>query len=452
MAHVVRDPKGYYVMMGLTPQADLAAVKRAYRTRAKLLHPDRNPSPRASQEFAALTEAYRVLSDPDARWAYDTGQRPNRHREASRGASPSAAARAASAARSDAEWAGEPPLAPRTCRVCGRATADLRHRVLHRVRGRGLRVETTPIIGVFCRTHGDRTAVAASLYCWGLGWWGLPWGPLLTLRALWRNLWGGSQPAAENYQLLTAQARAFMARGNLPLARMLAEQARPFARSEPEKRHVSQLMDALADQPRPTGPAAQRRRGPGSAHLAQLAPLLLIAAVALYIAGPTRVITGALDWVAAIVEPPRPQPEPTSPPRPDQGPVTGITLGAPDASEGALPSPQGPFSGRTMVPNATPDQPAMGPTVATPRPPQQGDTTNLFTIRPGGAIVRTGPDDSYQPVDTLPAGSVVMVTETSRDETWSRILSARGISGFVPSATLMASETPADDTAPTAER
>jgi len=432
MAHVVRDPKGYYIMMGLTPEADLAAVKRAYRARAKLLHPDRNPSPRASQEFAALTEAYRVLSDPQARLAYDTGQRPG-----GRGG----ASRAASAAPADAPAGAEGSLAPRTCRVCGRATADLRHRVLHRVRGRGLRVEQSPIAGVFCRVHGDRTAVAASLYCWAVGWWAVPWGPIATVRALWRNLWGGTQPAPENYQLLSAQARAFLARGNLPLARLLAEQARPFARAETEKRHIAQLLDALADQPRPSGPAARRRRGPGPAQVAQLAPLLLIAAVALYIAGPIRVITGALDWVAAEPAPSGPAPSSAVTPPRDQGPVSGTTLGAPpDTGAGAAPS-RGPFSGRTMAPENGPD-PGLGPTAA-PEP----DSARLLVIRPSGVVVRTGPRQSDPALTTLPGGTVVMITGQYRDGTWSRVLSARGVSGYVPSDALLSrdrTDTPAE--------
>lgn len=419
MAHVVRDPKGYYIMLGLTPEADLKAVKAAYRARAKLLHPDRNPSPRASQEFAALTEAYRILSDAGTRIAYDTGRMGGPQGGAARSSRPSGP----TAASREAVWGKGPDsaLAPRTCRVCGRATADLRHRVVYRVRGRGRRVEEDAISGVFCGAHGDRTAVAASLYCWALGWWAVPWGPILTVRALWRNLWGGRVVAEENYQLLAGQARAFLARGNLPLARVLAEQARPFAREETQKRHIAQLLEALADQPRPSRREAPRHWRLGSAQAAQLAPLLLVLAVAFYIAGPTRVITGLLEAVSG--NPSAEAPGQATAPPPSSGPISGTTFGS--APPDALPpdAQQGPFSGRTLEPAARP------PEVATPSGP-------LFRVRTDGTILRAGPDQAERAVTTLAAGVVVMGTGESHDGAWRRVLSVRGASGFVPAAAL----------------
>ncbi|SDE32857.1 DnaJ domain-containing protein [Rhodospira trueperi] len=389
MSHVVRDPKGYYIMLGIPPTADLASIKRAYRARSKLLHPDRNPSPHASAEFHALNEAYRVLADPAARHAYDTGRTGH---ETTRPA-PRPAPGADGAA-----------LTPRTCRVCGRATADLRYLVLHRVRGAGLRVRRQPITGVFCRAHGDRMAVAASLYCWALGWWALPWGPVATLAALWRNLGGGEAPPRENFELLAFQARAFLARGNLPMARTLTEQARPFARTDAERHHITQLLEVLADQP------AKRARGRGfrfgSAQIAQLAPLLLIAAVALYIAGPSKVIGQLLSAVPETTTgaPPPPAPEPSR-----KEPVSG------------------PFIGRT-----TPADPAPTP----PPPPEAAPMEGLYVIGPDSVEVRRLPAPDAGVAGTLSRGTVVMVTEVSRDGAWSRVLSARGISGFVPSAAL----------------
>jgi molecular chaperone DnaJ len=47
-------------------------IRRAYKSKAILLHPDKNPGdPEAESRFAALGEAYRVLSDPQARTDYD---------------------------------------------------------------------------------------------------------------------------------------------------------------------------------------------------------------------------------------------------------------------------------------------------------------------------------------------------------------------------------------------
>ena len=39
-----RDPKGYYSILDVPPDASAAEIKRGFRFRAKDLHPDRNPS------------------------------------------------------------------------------------------------------------------------------------------------------------------------------------------------------------------------------------------------------------------------------------------------------------------------------------------------------------------------------------------------------------------------
>lgn len=457
----IRDPKGYYAVLGLTPQADLAAVKRAYRTRAKVLHPDRNPSPRASSEFNALTEAYRVLGDPERRRAYDSaaGAASVAGGWTGDGAGGSPRNRAHPPRRGPSRGAGlggggtDGALTPRTCRVCGRATRDLRHLVVLRVRGRGLRVEQTPIEGVFCGAHGDRTAVAASLSCWALGWWALPWGPLLTLQALWVNLWGGRMPAAENYQLLSFQARAFLARGNLPTARVLAEQARPFARTDAERRHVQQLLEALADQPRPRGRAGAGRGGRrrfGSAQVAQLAPLLLIATLALYVAGPSRVIGGLIDTMTAppagsgpaedtgTAQPPAaPSPAPAPTPAPAPAPAPAPPPAAvPDTRSAPEAAPRGPFRGQTA------------PEVDASRTPDTPAAAALFTVRSPSLPVRLGPGESYRVVATVPAGTVVMIAALAREGTWGRVLSARGISGWVPTDALAPVEPVTDPSRP----
>ncbi len=438
MAPVVQDPKGYYGVLGLTPKADGAAVKRAYRSRAKLLHPDRNPSPRAVAEFQFLNEAYRVLSDPEARAQYDRVPPPlaarvtwpgdnGRGRGHQQGPAPGSVPPRTDRPASDGS------LAPQVCRVCGRVTAQPRYLVLHRVRGRGFRVEQRPIRGVFCRLHGDRTAVAASLYCWGLGWWALPWGPARTIQALWRNLPGGERPAAENHQLLMHQARAFLARGNLPLARSMAEQGLSFARTPEERQHATRILDALADQPR----LKPRERGPwpGSAVLAQLAPLILMGVVALYVAGPTRVIGGLVAPLLSVTADGTDAPAAAETPR-VQGPFTGTTQPAPSESVTettgrAAGSPASTPSGAQVPDQAhitakRPDTSPAAPVIG-----------HLYAVRPPALAVRSGPGESYRVLATLSRDTVLMITELSPDGRWGRVLSARGISGFVPTASLV---------------
>jgi molecular chaperone DnaJ len=64
-------PKDYYALLGVPPTASPAELRRAYRQRARRLHPDVNRAPDAAARFAALTEAYETLSDPARRAAYD---------------------------------------------------------------------------------------------------------------------------------------------------------------------------------------------------------------------------------------------------------------------------------------------------------------------------------------------------------------------------------------------
>lgn len=51
----------YYTLLGLTPEASIAEIKKAYRAKAMQLHPDKNPSPEAQSLFIELTEAYAYL-------------------------------------------------------------------------------------------------------------------------------------------------------------------------------------------------------------------------------------------------------------------------------------------------------------------------------------------------------------------------------------------------------
>lgn len=64
-----------YQRLGLKRGASEAEIKKAYRSLAKQLHPDRNKhKPDAAQRFAEVTHAYDLLSDKDKRAQYDRGE------------------------------------------------------------------------------------------------------------------------------------------------------------------------------------------------------------------------------------------------------------------------------------------------------------------------------------------------------------------------------------------
>ncbi len=69
MAESKRD---YYEVLGVSKDADDAALKKAYRVLAKKYHPDMNPGDaEAEKKFKEASEAYAILSDPEKRRQYD---------------------------------------------------------------------------------------------------------------------------------------------------------------------------------------------------------------------------------------------------------------------------------------------------------------------------------------------------------------------------------------------
>ena len=64
-----------YAQLGVKRGASEAEIKKAYRSLAKQLHPDRNKdNPQAAERFSKVTQAYDLLSDADKRARYDRGE------------------------------------------------------------------------------------------------------------------------------------------------------------------------------------------------------------------------------------------------------------------------------------------------------------------------------------------------------------------------------------------
>ncbi|MEW6716188.1 MAG: VWA domain-containing protein [Chloroflexota bacterium] len=69
------DPN-YYARLGVPRDATLEEIKEAFRDIARQLHPDVSPDPNATELFIKVQEAYKVLSTPQKRAAYDVNLPP----------------------------------------------------------------------------------------------------------------------------------------------------------------------------------------------------------------------------------------------------------------------------------------------------------------------------------------------------------------------------------------
>ena len=64
--------RDYYEVLGVSSSASEAELKKAYRSKAKELHPDRNSdNPNSESQFKEVNEAYDVLKDQNKKAAYD---------------------------------------------------------------------------------------------------------------------------------------------------------------------------------------------------------------------------------------------------------------------------------------------------------------------------------------------------------------------------------------------
>lgn len=372
------DPKGYYSALGISFDADVEAIKAAFRLRAKRLHPDTNSSVNAEAQFRHLSEAYRVLRDPERRRRYDAGvaRKPEPRPEPPPQPQPQPQARAEAGPRQQQRAAEPPKSGFSACRACGTLSAQPRIVTFHEVGGRPFAAERHTISGVYCPRCATEAAINASLRTWVKGMVAVPKGPLWALPALVRNLMGGDRPVEANARMLLAQARAFLGKGDVDLARATIVQALPFAARTALRFEAETLLASLG------GASAARHlksRWPrfGRALWLQAAPFAAVASI---------------FAVAVTVSLNRDQIVPAAP----------LETVAPPAAKSLVALPSGP---------------------ATPLP--------VMTTLNDRVPLRGGPGDGTPVLSRLPKGTAVTMTALVPGEEWVQVRLADGRLGFV---------------------
>ncbi|MCE3230477.1 MAG: dnaJ domain protein [Alphaproteobacteria bacterium] len=211
------DSKGYYEILGISPTATAAEIKKAYHLKAKELHPDKNPTKNTTRKFQHLQEAFHVLKNPTLRAQYDslsfkhdTQSGETETYQYTRAYHPY----------------GYTNKQPVTCFKCGSLTAQPRYVVFFEVKSFLSWSIKKPLEGIFCSKCACMVSVKASLVTWGFGWWGLfPWGVLWSMQALITNLSGGIRPPNVNARILGQQASYFKKAGNVMLAKAVTQDA-----------------------------------------------------------------------------------------------------------------------------------------------------------------------------------------------------------------------------------
>ena len=64
-------PRDYYIILGVSKNAELNKIKRAYRKAVKQYHPDLSPSQEDTEKFMEIKEAYETLGNEEKRKRYD---------------------------------------------------------------------------------------------------------------------------------------------------------------------------------------------------------------------------------------------------------------------------------------------------------------------------------------------------------------------------------------------
>ena len=194
--------RDYYADLGLSSSAKPEEIKTVYRALVRIYHPDVNSDKAASATFRKITEAYDVLSDPKKRKDYDESTvelvepKPSKHTQS------------------------EPvtTVEPVSCSVCNKVVAQPRYLLFRSVVSILFMTTRTPKHGVYCVECARKTSLRTSLTSALFGWWGVPWGPIFTIKEVLSNATGGERQIEIEENLIWQNTVAFLHQEKYELA------------------------------------------------------------------------------------------------------------------------------------------------------------------------------------------------------------------------------------------
>jgi DnaJ-class molecular chaperone len=71
LCYLVTAAQDFYKLLGISRDATVKEIKKAYRQKSLEFHPDKNKDEKAAEMFAQIARAYEVLSDEEKRKVYN---------------------------------------------------------------------------------------------------------------------------------------------------------------------------------------------------------------------------------------------------------------------------------------------------------------------------------------------------------------------------------------------
>ena len=177
----------FYEILGVSETCDQATVRSTYLRLLQIYHPDHNSDSGASARTAKIIEAYSTLCDPVKRKAYDDSLRPAKARVNS---------------GESKKRPPEEPVKPLVCQDCKMQDSSLRLSVMYWVFSVIFLTKRGAKVGIWCERCRAMQSALSTTVAGALGWWGIPWGPVYTIHALYFNALGGKQDREQNAALL----------------------------------------------------------------------------------------------------------------------------------------------------------------------------------------------------------------------------------------------------------